>query len=70
MRPSISKAPVAYKAPGEDRLFYVFEGDIGYRWEQVGMIENRDAGGHVAVDGSTVLVSSQIGGQAFVAELY
>ena len=51
-------------------MFYDFEGDIGYRWEQVGMIENRDAGGHAAVDGSAVLVSSQIGGQAFIAELY
>ena len=59
MRPSISKAPVAYKAPGEDRLFYVFEGDIGYRWEQVGMTENRDAGGDVGKEVDNDILSPQ-----------
>ena len=33
------------------------------------MFESKDAGSHVAVDGSTVLVGSQDGGEGFVAEL-
>ena len=64
----IVSAPPFGSAPGEDRLFYVFEKNIN-RWEQASMFESKDAGSHVAVDGSTVLVGSQDGGEGFVAEL-
>ena len=66
----IVSAPPFGSATGEDRLFYVFEKNAGNsRWEQASMFESKDAGSHVAVDESTVLVGSQDGGEGFVAEL-
>lgn len=66
----IVSAPPFGSAPDEDRLFYIFEKNTGTsRWEQASMFESKDAGSHVAVDESTVLVGSQDGGEGFVTEL-
>jgi len=65
----IVSAPQDGSAPSNGALIYIFGRDDKNRWGQVGMFESGDAGTQVAVDGSTVVVGSQEGGEAFVAEL-